>query len=172
MQGSSIYWTKYCDDNQKFCFNYPADWSISQSGEEETFSVRVVNPSNSLSATYIRNDTRDGHVVPFYVKDIEDLAAPDARLKTISGFASRSENSKPYFILIGAKLLIDYPVVIGSESNFINTARFDQLNGEPASLSVSPIGKTFTTTEAKEWFTSQDAATARLIIRSVSFSEN
>lgn len=159
-------WKTYCDDANKACFRYPADWSIEPSHGDGRTSARAVSPTGDLAATYNSPDNRDGHAMTFYAASIEDLDQPNSRYKVVGGYTPGTSNSVPGYRIVDAELASS--LTLSKESLFPNTARFT-VGGESASLEVSPLGEVFSSDSAKSWFDLERAKTALSIARSFYF---
>lgn len=159
-------WKVHCDDESKACFKYPADWTLTQSEQNGMRFAELANPAKTVNVTYMSEDTRDGAVVPYYPAFVKDLAKADTRFKVQGGFVSGVQNPIPHVRVVDSKILTDHPLTVGTVAPFADTARFTQTNGNSASFSASPVGTLFTEQTAKDWFATEDANTARLVVES------
>lgn len=158
-------WKTYCDDVEKACFKYPADWTINSSTQNNIVSVTLKNPTGSLTGSYADYDTRDGASVFYYTASLEDLSTVNESYKAVGGFDASSLAVYPRYKVVDVTSTTR--LVAGQQTTMTNTARFTFKDENTGHLEIAPTTTTgFTAGQAKAWFATSDAKTALLIVKS------
>jgi len=151
-------WKTYCDTIEKSCFKYPGNWTLNSN------SVGVTSPTGSVVINYIGNDQGYDAQVQFYTVSLDSLTATNTNLKVVGGFESATSNVTPYYKLVDHSQTTN--LVVGRQTSFAKKADFSFPDHSLGSLQAFPINTNFDITQAKTWFSSDDAKTALLIEKS------
>ena len=165
-QAADLYvgWKTYCDLSvEKACFEYPPNWTIDSSNQDGIASVLVKNPSGSVGINYTSADTRDGTTVPYYTVSIDDTATASS-LKVVGGFFPAITNVTPRYKVVDQASTIG--LTVGQQTSIISTARFTFKDHTTGHLEAYPINTNFNVSQAKNWFSTDDAKTVLLIMKS------
>jgi len=159
-------WKSYCDLVEKACFKYPADWTINVNAPNQynMISASLENPAHSLVGNYMNSDTRDGFLNPYHVAVLEDLATPSANLKVLGGFVATTATVSPEYKVVDTKFTTG--LVAGQQATAEDTARLTYRDAHTGSLELRPMGANVAQDQAKAWFTTDDAKTVELIVKS------
>jgi len=172
-------WKLYCDGVYRFCFKYPADWSISaDTGSKlgDTLGATVSSPEKTILLTYINQDTHDVGVLNFNTVDIAASAAANQTFSIVGGYAASSGlvgNYSTLYELIDTATLSRYPLTKGQASQFPNNPMFTDKDTSQGtyngSLRLRPMAAINTVAEAQAWFNASSTKTGLLILKSAYF---
>lgn len=156
-------WKTYCDDTKGACFKHPSGWNV------ETTSLgggiagaNIKNANDSVTGTYVSSDTRDGTDIAYHAAVVEKV---NADYSVVGGFGTSTPTIIPRLKIVDIKFANDLKA--GSDGTMANTARFTFKDGSTGSLEFRPTNYAgMDSAQAKAWFTSDDAKTALLILKS------
>jgi hypothetical protein len=164
-------WKSYCDHSTKGCFKYPSNWTLDSGNSTPTMTdLTIVSPSNTESVEYIspygNSETTDPG--SFYTASLATLPVTKS-LTIVGGFFT--DNNTPSFAVVDTGLLTTYPLTIGQVSSFDWTdTGFNNINSGVQSYftaSDMALNSTNEPTLAKAWYSTADATTALLILKSL-----
>jgi hypothetical protein len=173
-------WKSFCDTNNKYCFQYPSDWKVTNSGNDRidaTTSIagfHATNASGNINLQYQSHYFKDGIGVTFHVVSIDDLGDPNLGLKVVGGYFV-SENRQPFYVVVD-NTLIQYfgdPLKVGQDTIWANTPRFEVkdsrgLSQDAIYFDANAYNQTFPSTQSADaWFHSVNGLTSLSIMKSL-----
>ena len=100
---------------------------------------------------------------PYYVAALDELSTPNESYKVLGGFTTSTATVTPEYKVVDTTFTTG--LTAGQQTNMENTARFTFKDSKAGSLWFYPAGN-MTVDQAKAWFTTDDAKTAELIVKS------
>jgi hypothetical protein len=166
-------WKQYCDTDHKTCFKYPADWAqnedkVALSDTVNNVGSTVASPNKTVNISYDFPYIKDGGESNFLTMSIDDVPNyPD--LKIVGGIYTDMNNFSEYAI-VNSSVVSQYGLAVGKTTQFIVTPRFHaSTDGDYQFVAIAAAnGADHTLTAAKSEFSSQDAKTGVLILKSFS----
>jgi hypothetical protein len=160
-------WKVYTDTQHHYSFKYPADWTLSANATQ----VTVVNPANNIEVDYFNPYVHDGGTPSFDPVSIADLSVTGLNLNVVGGIYSAS--NEPDYGVIDSSTLTSNPLTIGKAAPFPAPLHFTDLHTGASDIATfrARASVTMTAQEANAWFSTADAKTSLLIVRSLAYKQ-
>jgi len=197
-KGADIYsnWKSYCDSTSKFCFKYPANWTLSNGSNptagilqtlENTSSTvslqyfnalpaigepTTVNTSNPLSSNAVPSNitVNIGSTYGFYVSAMNNLASNNSTYKIVSGYYTSASENVPTIIIMDIATINKLAIKIGQVNNLPSDAFNLNSALQPSNIIMfggGPISNnSYSATEANAWLGSSDGQATLQVIQS------
>jgi hypothetical protein len=169
-------WKTYCDTTYKYCFKYPGSWklvtelSAQQSGG--TGQVGLTSADGSVTVSYINVNNHDHAISQLSTMDVETITGASQKFSIVGGYISYGSGFLPMYNLADSSLLETYSVAVGQTSSFPTTASFTDLDTDYlGSFFSQPTQQLNTVADAQAWFTTADAQTSLLILKSLYYQQ-
>jgi hypothetical protein len=158
-------WKTYTDSQYHYSFKYPSNWSLTSGDTGDRVSANLVSPNGTVYVDYTNTFVKDGDKLDFFVSSVDDVASLPS-VKVLGGMFT-SQNSPRYYVVDNSQTA---DLEVGAVGQVVNTARFAEGSGNDAQFVAHYSGTAYSSTEAaKAWFSTEDAKTSLLILKSLSY---
>ena len=168
-------WKSYCDTTYHYCFKYPTDWTLTvQLAAQQPCDagqVTIANADGTVDVSYQNDNNDDGNLSAITPTSVEASNSANQGVTVLGSYLSATgSNYLPSYTVIDSSLLTTYPLTVGTSTQFPEPAEFtDQGTGTMSctgSFTSTPAQPVGTLDDAKAWFTTADAKTSLLILKS------
>jgi prepilin-type N-terminal cleavage/methylation domain-containing protein len=174
-------WKPYCDSTYKYCFKYPSDWTLtadsSATSVGDSREATVSDPTNALTVGYVNAFTKDSGLISFTPTKATALQT-DAGLTLVGGYEQAGGaigNYLAVYEIVDTSLLGNYPLAVGSTTQFPSNPRFsDEPSGSGYSGVFLAESGCNTTADCQTWLNATATQTAVQVLESLAYtpSEN
>lgn len=169
-------WKTYCDKSTGGCFQYPASWTeqnYSQCQNSCYTDVIFSSTTKTVQVEYMSPDNSQAVAGPveFYMHDTTTTTKPNPSQTIIGGYY---QNNLAAYYLIDSSLIQKYALKVSQFSSSLSgdlvfTDKVGSTQSKLTASQVLPNGQTQTQTQENAWFSSSDAKTALLVMKSFYF---
>jgi hypothetical protein len=170
-------WKSYCDTTYRYCFKYPAGWTVNEQTVPEqpcgAGQVTITSADGAVTMSYQNDDNHDGALESITPVSISTLNS--AALTVLGSYSVGGTTYFPDYAIVDSSSLTTYPLTIGVSDQFPGPPEFtDQGTGTKSctgSFISQPSLSLHTLSDTKAWFTTPGAQTSLSILKSFYYNK-